>query len=78
MELVERLHQRLQGAGADPSVQGHRQAGGVSAGGPASVAPTGNTTVRSRRRAASLGPLQEGAKLAGPYAFGGGLGPSHD
>ena len=34
MEPVERLHQCIQGAGADPAVQGDSEAGGISAGGP--------------------------------------------
>ena len=39
VEPLECLHQRFQGAGADSSVQGNGEAGGVSAISPSSVIP---------------------------------------
>ena len=48
MEPVERLHQRVQGAGANSPVQGDGEAGGLSAVGPAFVIPNRNVDVRFR------------------------------
>jgi hypothetical protein len=59
----------FQGAGADPAVQGHGEAGGLSAVGPSSVAPTKNIDIRSRRPTASLGLLGMW-RGGGPYAAG--------
>ena len=47
MESVERLHQRVQGTGANTSGQGHGKAGEVFAVRPASVVAAGNGDVWS-------------------------------
>ena len=59
MEPLERIHQRVQGAGADSPVQGDGEAGGVSAVRPTSVIPIGNVGVRSRSCAAGLSRLEK-------------------
>ena len=48
MEPLERLHQRVQGAGANSPVQGDGEAGGLSAVSPAFVIPNSNVDVRFR------------------------------
>lgn len=54
MELVERLHQRFQGAGTNTPVQSDGEAGGISAVSPAAVVAIGNAGVWSRSCAANL------------------------
>jgi len=65
VEPVQCLHQRFQGTGANSSVQGDGEAGGVSAIGSDFVSLSQNTAVRSRCCVACFGLLDGGAE--GPY-----------
>ncbi len=62
VEPVECLHQRVQGAGADSAVQGHGEAGGLSAIGPPFV------TLQQKLGVRSVACLTEGRVEVGPYA----------